>query len=95
MHIIFLISTYFSFSKPLRLYIAQFPFVLIIGLCVLISDWELSIEAIEMKMLISVPHFTVSMEGSHGTCSFWREWFVLSPDGTPQYLQVYGLRGVN
>ena len=57
------------------------------------SDWDISIKAVEMKMLISVPHFTVSMKGSHGICSFWKERFLSSPAET-HYLQLYILRGV-
>lgn len=70
--------TYFSFSKLLRLYLAQFPICFHHMSLRLSSDWESSIEAMEVKMLILVPHFTVSMEGSHGICFFWKERFLLS-----------------
>lgn len=72
-----LLHTYFSFSKLLRLHLAQFPICFHHMSFRLSSDWEISIKAMEMKMLISVPHFTVSMKGSHGICSFWKERFLL------------------
>lgn len=44
-----------------------------------------------MKMLISVPHFTVTMEGSHDIC-YLLEWYLQAPDET-RYLQLYSPRG--